>query len=178
MIVCASVSKAEDWNINGETCRGVRVTMVWDGYVSIKYDGGVGYVRLSDLTPRLQKRYNYDPTGYEPTHLGDDLEKQNKSKAIREIARHPLVMIATVAGSAGTGSYRVEAKADKDIESLEGPYVLTTSKILVPGQKIRFNVFLAGECEYGRVGFIHCSDDPELVYRLLKPRDYSVNSLN
>jgi len=52
---------AEDWTVNGKDYHNVTVGKVEPDRVHITYDGGIGTVMLSDLTPELQKRFNYDP---------------------------------------------------------------------------------------------------------------------
>jgi len=52
---------AEDWTVNGKDYHNVTVTKVDPDKVHIMYDGGIGSVNLADLTPELQKRFNYDP---------------------------------------------------------------------------------------------------------------------
>jgi len=52
---------AEDWTVNGKSYQNVTVQGSDDSTVSIMYDGGIGRVNLSDLTPELQKRFGYDP---------------------------------------------------------------------------------------------------------------------
>ena len=50
-----------DWTVNGKDYHNVTVGKVEPDLVHITYDGGTGTVMLSDLTPELQKRFNYDP---------------------------------------------------------------------------------------------------------------------
>jgi hypothetical protein len=52
---------AEDWTVNGKTYHNVTVSKVEPDSVHIMFDGGIGSLKLSDLTPELQKRFNYDP---------------------------------------------------------------------------------------------------------------------
>jgi hypothetical protein len=52
---------AEDWTVNGKDYHNVKVTKVEADTVHIMFDGGIGTVNLSDLTPELQKKFNYDP---------------------------------------------------------------------------------------------------------------------
>jgi len=49
------------WTVLGRDYRNVVVTKVEADAVSITYDGGIGTVNTSDLTPDLQKMFNYDP---------------------------------------------------------------------------------------------------------------------
>ena len=51
---------AEDWTVNGKAYRNVMVGQVEADRVHITYDGGVGTVALADLSPGLQKRFNYN----------------------------------------------------------------------------------------------------------------------
>ena len=57
---------AEDWTLNGKDYHNVKVTKVEDDTVSITYDGGIGRFPLADLTPDLQKRFNYAPATQQP----------------------------------------------------------------------------------------------------------------
>src|ERR1035438_7040862 len=59
--LCCSMAWAEDWTVNGKDYHNVTVGKVEPDRVHITYDGGIGTVMLSDLTPELQKRFNYDP---------------------------------------------------------------------------------------------------------------------
>jgi hypothetical protein len=59
-LLCYSISRAEDWNVNGKVYQDVKVVKVDDDIVSIQYVGGVGRISIADLTPDLQKRFNYD----------------------------------------------------------------------------------------------------------------------
>lgn len=49
------------WTVLGRDYRNVVVTKVEADTVSIMYDGGMGRINQSDLTPELQKMMNYDP---------------------------------------------------------------------------------------------------------------------
>jgi hypothetical protein len=66
MLVLIGISvlplKAEDWTVNGKDYHNVTVGKVEPDRVHITYDGGIGTVMLSDLSPDLQKRFNYNPT--------------------------------------------------------------------------------------------------------------------
>ena len=59
-LFCLTV-RAEDWTVNGKDYHNVQVGQVEADRVHITYDGGLGTVMLSDLTPELQKRFNYVP---------------------------------------------------------------------------------------------------------------------
>jgi hypothetical protein len=61
LVFTAFPAWAEDWTVNGKNYHNVTVGQVELDRVHITYDGGVGTVMLSDLTPELQKRFNYDP---------------------------------------------------------------------------------------------------------------------
>ena len=50
------------WTVMGRDYHNVVVTKVEADTVSITYDGGIGTINTSDLTPDLQKMFNYDPT--------------------------------------------------------------------------------------------------------------------
>jgi hypothetical protein len=49
------------WTVQGKDYHNVVVTKVEADTVSIMYDGGMGRINTSDLTPDLQKMFNYDP---------------------------------------------------------------------------------------------------------------------
>ncbi len=53
------------WTVLGRDYNNVKVTKVEADSVSIMYDGGMGRVNQSDLTPDLQKMFNYDPQAAE-----------------------------------------------------------------------------------------------------------------
>jgi hypothetical protein len=61
LILTPGYCMAEDWTVQGRTYQNVTVTKVEPDAVHIMYDGGVGSVNLADLTPDLQKRFNYNP---------------------------------------------------------------------------------------------------------------------
>jgi hypothetical protein len=61
LVVTLLPALAEDWSVNGKDYHNVTVGKVEPDRVHITYDGGIGTVMLSDLTPELQKRFNYDP---------------------------------------------------------------------------------------------------------------------
>ena len=61
LVFTAFPAWAEDWTVNSKNYHNVTVAQVELDRVHITYDGGVGTVMLSDLTPELQKRFNYDP---------------------------------------------------------------------------------------------------------------------
>lgn len=62
LFLCLSVAVfGEDWTVNGKDYHNVKVTSVADDSVAVTYDGGIGHFNLSDLTPELKKRFNYDP---------------------------------------------------------------------------------------------------------------------
>lgn len=54
-------ARAEDWTVDGKAYHNVIVGKIEADRVHITYDGGLGTVMLSDLTPGLQKRFGYDP---------------------------------------------------------------------------------------------------------------------
>jgi hypothetical protein len=49
------------WTVLGQDYHNVVVTKVEADKVHIMYDGGIGSLNLADLTPDLQKMFNYDP---------------------------------------------------------------------------------------------------------------------
>ena len=59
--LCCLTARAEDWTVNGKTYHNVTVTKVEPDAVHIMFDGGIGSVKIADLTPELQKKFNYDP---------------------------------------------------------------------------------------------------------------------
>lgn len=55
-------ARSEDWTFKGKTYHNVVVGKIYPDRVEITFDGGVGTPSLADLSPELQKRFNYDPT--------------------------------------------------------------------------------------------------------------------
>ncbi len=64
-IILLSVSRAEDWTVNGKVYHNVTVSKVEPDQVSIMYDGGTDTLSLTDLTPELKERFHYDPKAAE-----------------------------------------------------------------------------------------------------------------
>jgi chromosome segregation ATPase len=50
-----------NWTVDGKDYHNVVITQVEADIVHITYDGGLGTVNTSDLTPDIQKMLNYDP---------------------------------------------------------------------------------------------------------------------
>jgi len=71
---------AEDWTVAGKDYHNVKVGQVEADRVHITYDGGIGTIMLSDLTPELQKRFNFDPAKVREAAQKLDAEKQQAAR--------------------------------------------------------------------------------------------------
>ena len=76
LLLLAAPLWAEDWTVNGRDYHNVKVGQVDPDRVHITYDGGLGTVMLSDLTPELQKRFNYDPAQAKATTRQRDADQK------------------------------------------------------------------------------------------------------
>lgn len=83
--------QAEDWVVNGRTFNDVKVAHVYDDHVAITFSTGIGNFMLSDLSPELQKRFNYDP---EKSAVATKVDEEAKAKAIAELQANPPKPIA------------------------------------------------------------------------------------
>jgi hypothetical protein len=73
--------RADDWTVEGKDFHNVKVGQVDPDKVHITYDGGIGTVLLSDLTPELQKRFGYDPAKAKATI---DANEKARLKAVAD----------------------------------------------------------------------------------------------
>jgi len=73
---------AEDWTVAGKDYHNVVVGQIEADRVHITYDGGIGTVMLVDLTPELQKRFNYDPVA------AAKATAEQQAKASASVVRH------------------------------------------------------------------------------------------
>lgn len=78
LLLAAIPAIAEDWTVNGKDYHNVTVGQVDADKVHITYDGGVGTILLSALSPDLQKKFNYDPVAAKAaTHAQAQREAQS-----------------------------------------------------------------------------------------------------
>jgi hypothetical protein len=90
--MCCLTARAEDWTVNGKDYHNVTVGQVEPDRVHITYDGGVGTVMLSDLTPELQKRFDYDP---QKAKASTDARDKASAEAQKEMAAELAAKLAS-----------------------------------------------------------------------------------
>lgn len=90
--LCCVTARAEDWTVDGKDYHNVVVGQVEADRVHISYDGGVGTVALVDLSPELQKRFNYDP---QKAKASADARAQVSAEAQQEIATELAAKLAS-----------------------------------------------------------------------------------
>jgi hypothetical protein len=135
---------AEDWTVNGKEFHNVTVTKVEADTVSIMYDGGIGRVNLSDLSPELQKKFKYDPQAAAEAQaqaaskarasdtiaaaaVRANAARENNAEAVEELSKHPLGMAGTIS-TGGNGTYIVQADTDEVLVPVDfGAKLVTTS---------------------------------------------------
>ncbi len=132
LVVTVLSARAEDWTVNGKDYHNVIVGQVEADKVHITYDDGVGTIKLADLPPDLQKRFNYDSAAAAKA-AADEQAKEAASDAMvaqvtaqqkaakeqatdeeavesgaAETKKHPLGMYGTIS-SGSNGSYFIRA---------------------------------------------------------------------
>jgi hypothetical protein len=90
--LCCLTAKAEDWTVNGKTYHNVTVGQVEADRVHITFDGGIGSLMLVDLTPELQKRFNYDPAKAKATEVQKDEDAKPDWQKINDASLKPWVL--------------------------------------------------------------------------------------
>jgi hypothetical protein len=100
LFLCLSFALyGEDWTVAGKDYHNVKVTSVADDSVAVTYDGGIGHFNLSDLTPELKKRFNYDPAKAKAAQA-------QKQEELTEVARQQQAAVSAGA-SLSTANVRV-----------------------------------------------------------------------
>jgi len=120
----------KDWTVNGRDYHNVNVTQVETDRVHITYDGGLGTVMLSDLTPELQKRFNYDPVAAKETtqeraqqasqadaELATDMRQNAKTDAVQAQQDKNVAQVAVSADKA-----QADADAKAHLKLLQQDY--------------------------------------------------------
>jgi hypothetical protein len=82
----------EDWTVAGKTYHNVVVGNVYPDRVEITFDGGVGTPLLADLSPELQKRFNYDPKAVK--EMQAERQEQEQQDADAQKAKESEVFVA------------------------------------------------------------------------------------
>lgn len=85
IILAIGLAHGEDWEYMGHTLHNVQVQNVYPDRVEITYDGGVGSPAIKDLSPDLQKRFNYDLNA---AKIAADKIEADRNKAIAEAIKN------------------------------------------------------------------------------------------
>jgi hypothetical protein len=118
LALIATVVHAEDWTVQGKIYQNVTVTKVEPDAVHIMYEGGIGSVKLSDLSPDLQKRFNYDPKA------AQEATQQKAAQQVQaEAAESPKIVDAIQMRQGGQSAQQTQeynkAQRDKQIADLK-----------------------------------------------------------
>lgn len=93
--------RADDWIVAGKTYHNVVVGTIEADKVHITYDGGMGSLSLSDLTPDLQKKFNYDPA---KAKAESDAREKARLKAVADAQALAAKYAASAPASTATPS--------------------------------------------------------------------------
>jgi hypothetical protein len=110
-------SCAEDWTVNGKTFVNVHVAQVDPDRVHITYDGGLGTVNLSDLTPDLQKRFNYSVVAAVLTAAQRQQAQDAEIAKARQMAKAQAAQAQADAQKVAAAAAAKDAQTAADIEA-------------------------------------------------------------